>query len=93
MFLEPGVNYSQTFAYQIAKKPKLLLSVSNMPGETKSQTLIIRVFNKKSSLRHSVVLGISNSPENLTKGVNYPYAKLKKPALDKYIEIDSTGWV
>lgn len=53
----------------------------------------MKVFNKKDSLRHTIVLGIANTPENMTKGEKYPYPNVRAEAADRYIEIDTKGWV
>lgn len=56
------MNYSQCISYQISKIPKMVLTVSDMAGQSRSQLMVIQVYNKKDLTKYSVVLGISNSP-------------------------------
>ncbi len=60
--MEPQINSTNIVAYQVSKIPKMLLIVHDNIGESKLQQLIIKVYNKKDDLKHSVILGISNSP-------------------------------
>lgn len=39
----------------------MILMVNDMAGQSKSQQMIIQVFNKKDIMKHSVLLGIANS--------------------------------
>ena len=64
-----------------------------MLGQTLSQQLILRIYNDKSQIRHSILLSISNYPENMTKGYSYPFPNERRNAVEKYIEIDTKGWV
>lgn len=50
---------------------------------------LLGVFNEKDRIRHQLVVGIANYPENMTRGAHYPYSRIREESYDYYIEIDS----
>jgi hypothetical protein len=73
--------------------PMLYLSVDRKDGEGIYQSFIIKIFNEQDQKIINLMLHISNNPESLARGANYPYSNFTLQALDKYLSVNTQGWV
>jgi hypothetical protein len=55
-----------------------------MIDESQSQHMLLNLINDLEFMTHFIIVNISNSPENLSRGARYPYFTVTFNALDKH---------